>query len=267
MADDQNTAAQAAQGTPPAEGSETSQVESQVQTQDEKLESQPEATSENQNGEEGNTSSGESDDQSGQEGNKPSRVERRIQSLISKVKEAGSTQTSESLDNKEGNDSFFTEEELGNGEIDPKVLQERIQRSIQAEVQRGIQMDRINQQYESTVREHQADLESVTNIDPELEAEAIAEYEVLNYQINPMTGEKMYVPAVKLSEIVNKIQARVEKLAEKKAQQIAEGNANFIKSVSSSQAVPTSGRTTGASPVKADTSDFSQFEKHYSRKS
>jgi hypothetical protein len=125
-------------------------------------------------------------------------------------------------------------------------------------------VDRINQQYESAVREHQTDLEGIKNIDSELEAEAVSDYEALNYQINPLTGNKEFVPAVKFSEIVAKIQSRAEKIAQKMAEKIAEGNEQFIKKVSSSQAVPSSGAVTGSKSVKPETTDFKEFEKAYS---
>lgn len=260
MADDQITEAESVQSTPPAEGSETSQTESQVQTQGEEVVEQPVATSENQEKEEVKTPSEETEDQSGQEA-KPTRFERRIHSLLSKVKEAGQTQTQEPTVNKQ---ELVTEQEMEAGQVDPRLLEQRIQSTVQAEVQKAIQMDRAQQQYSSTVKDHQADLEGVKDIDADLEAEAVQEYEAVNYQINPFTGQREFVPAVKFSEIVNKIQSRAEKIAQKMAEKIAAGNEQYLKQVSSSQAVPSSGAVSGTSSIKSDTTNFSEFEKQYS---
>lgn len=267
MADDQETAAQAVQGTPPAEGSESDLSESSVQTQDLGEETQTGATSENQNQEgtssEENTSQEESQDdgnQSGQEA-KPTRFERRINSLINKVKEAGQVQEQPFV---QGDQSLFTQEELEEGYVDPSTLAQRIQGTVQSEVQKAIQIDRANQQYVSAIREHEADLESVKDIDPELEAEAVKEYNMINTQINPFTGQPMFVPAVKFSEVVAKIESRAKKYAEKMAHEIASGNERYIKEVSSSQAVPSSGAVSGTRSVNPDTTNFSDFEKAYS---
>ncbi|MBI5954452.1 MAG: hypothetical protein HY865_22575 [Chloroflexi bacterium] len=260
MADDQNTAAQAVQSTPPAEGSETSQTESQVQTQSEEVVEQPGATSENQIQEEVKTPSEETEDQSGQEA-KPTRVERRINSLLSKVKEVGANQTQQPPVHEQ---PLVTQEEREQGVVDPNLLEQRIQSQIDARVQKALQVETVKREYVSSVKEHQLDLEGVKDIDPDLEAEAATEYEAINYQINPFTGQKEFVPAVKFSEIVSKIQSRAEKIAQKMAEKIAVQNGQFIKDVESSQAVPSSGAVSGSRSVKSDTTNFSEFEKQYS---
>lgn len=263
MADDQNTAAQAVQSTPPAEGSEASQTESQVQTQGEEVVEQPGATSESQTEGEGQTSSEETGDQSGQEA-KPTRVERRIEKLLSKVKEVGTSQTQQPpVDNRQ--QPMVTQDEIEQGSIDPRILEQRIQSTVQSEVQKAIQIDRVTQQYKSSVQDHQADLEGVKDIDPDLEAEAVQEYEAVNYQVNPFTGQREFVPAVKFSEIVAKINSRAKKIAQKMAEEIAEQNGQFIEKVKSSQAVPSSGAVSATKSVKEDTTDFSEFEKRYSK--
>jgi hypothetical protein len=252
------------QSTPSAEGSEEVQVDDQVQVDNEEQTTQPEASSENQeNGEKSSDGTGE---QSGQDA-KPSRVERRIHDLLSKVKEVGNTPASEKPANSE--ESLFTEQEkqdLEQGIIDPETLIKRVQSTVQSEVQKAIQIDRITQQYQSAVTEHAQDLESVKDIDPDLEAEAVAEYEALNYQTNPFTGEREFVPAVKLSEIVAKIENRAQKIATKMAEKIAEGNLKHLQDVSSSQAVPSNGAVGSTQSVSPDTTDFSAFEKAYSSK-
>ena len=251
------------QSTPSAEGSEEVQVDDQVQVENEEQPAQPEASSESQENEE--QSSDGTGEQSGQEA-KPTRVERRIHDLLSKVKEVSNNTSEKPVSNEE---SLFTEQEkqdLEQGIIDPDTLIKRVQNTVQSEVQKAIQIDRITQQYQSAINEHTQDLESVKDIDPDLEAEAVAEYEAINYQINPLTGQREFVPAVKLSEIVAKIENRATKIATKMAEKIAEGNLKHLQEVSSSQAVPTNGSVGGSQSVTPETTNFSDFEKAYSSK-
>lgn len=257
MADDINQAVPAEQSTPSVEGSESTEVN---QLENQGSETQPGAESENQA--EGQQPSGETGDQSEQ---KPSRVERRIQSLLTKVKENGERQTPQPPQISRPQ-PIISEEERQAGEVDPELLNQRIQSTIQNEVQRAIQLDRARGEYESAVKAHQADLEGIKDIDPDLEAEATAEYEALNYRQNPFTGEMQFIPAVKFSEIVARIEARAEKLAAKRAEAIAESNERYIKDVSSSQAVPTSGNINSSKSTKPETTDFKEFEKAYSSK-
>lgn len=252
MADEINPVVPTEQSTPPVEESES--IEGQ------KPENESPGT-ENENQSEGEPS-GEADDQSE---HKPSRAERRIQDLLSKVKENGERQAPQPPQYNRPQ-PLISEEERQAGEVDPVELERRLQGTVQNEVQRAIQLDRVKQQYESAVKEHQADLEGVKDIDPDLEAEAVAEYEALNYRINPFTGQQQFIPAVKLSEIVAKIEARAEKIANKRAEAIAEGNEQFIKRVSSTQAVPASGGIHSSKNVKPETTDFSEFEKAFSKK-
>lgn len=264
MADEINGEELALQSTPSAEGSEEVQVDDQVQDVNEEQNPQPEASSDNQENEE--KSSDGTGEQSGQEA-KPTRVERRIHDLLSKVKEVSNTPTSQPPVNNDN--PLFTEQDkqdLENGYIDPETLMQKVQSTVQSEVQKAIQIDRITQQYNSEVQAHAQDLESVKDIDPDLEAEAVAEYEAVNYQVNPFTGEREFVPAVKLSEIVAKIESRAQKIATKMAEKIAEGNVRHLQEVSSSQAVPTNGSVGGSISVAPDTTDFSAFEKAYSSK-
>lgn len=261
MADEnQNAAAQADQSTPSGQeqGSESQESQSQAQ-EGESTESK--ATSDNQGTEgEQSSSDGETGDQSGHEA-KPTRVERRVDQLLSRLKDKGQSQQHPGQGRQQ---PVLTKEEIESGRIDPNVLVQRIQSTVQSEVAKGIQLDRINQQYESSVKDHQVDLESVKDLDPDLEAEAVAEYEAINYQINPLTGQRVFIPAVKFSEVVAKITSRAEKLATKKAEKMIEENGQYISKVSSSQAVPSSGNVSGSKSVKDDTDDFAAFEKAHS---
>lgn len=256
MADEQ-MATQATQDAPPVKGSETVDTPTGADTN-----LQPGA-SETQMDEQ---SSGETGDQSELEQvDKPSRIERRIKQLSSKVREYGESQA-HPQPAYQREQPLISDEEREAGSVDPDILEQRIQGRVQAEVQRQLTLERSRQQYESAVREHQADLDSIKDIDPDLEAEAVAQYEALNYRINPFTGRQEFVPAVKMSEIIAKIEARAEKIAAKKAEAIAAGNEQFLKQVSSTQAVPSSSSVSGAKTIKPDTTDFKAFEKAYSSK-
>lgn len=261
MADNiQDTAAQAEQGTPLAQEQESNTQDNLAQV-NEGQDIESKATSETQNKEAEKSSSGENGDQLEQEA-KPSRIERRIKDLSSKVREYGQSQAQRAP--VKSGQNYFTPEELEEGAIDPNTFMQRVQSTVQSEVAKAIQMDRLQQQYQSSVREHQADLDSIKDIDPDFESEAVAEYERLNYQINPFTGEKEFVPAVKLSEIVSKMKATAEKLAEKIAREKVAANEQHLKEVSSFQAVPTSAEVSSAKTSKPDTTNFAEFEKAYS---
>lgn len=259
MADDQLEAAQASQDTPPVQESEESQVEETGQSQETSDETQS-STSENQESEAEKQTDGKTDDQSGQEA-KPTRFEKRIQQLSQKLKEIGN-QSQTQL--PKGTQPYFTKEELEQGEVDPNDLIQRIEKAVEAKVEKKFEIAKMQDQFVSSVKDFQTDLDSVKNLDPDLEAEAAAEFDALNYQINPFTGEREFVPAVKFSEIVNKIETRATKIAEKMAQNIAEGNERHLNQVSSSQAVPSGGTVSGASKIEAETTNFADFEKAYS---
>lgn len=257
MADEQ-TATQATQDTPPVKGNETVDVSTDTKTESQPGASEPQADDNQTSGEPGEQSEPEQVD-------KPSRIERRIKQLSSKVREYGESQTT-TPPTYQQEQPLISDEEREVGSVDPNILEQRIQGRVQSEVQRQLTLERSRQQYESSVREHQSDLDGLKDIDPDLEADAVAQYEALNYRINPFTGRQEFVPAVKMSEIVAKIEARAEKLAAKRAEAIAAGNEQFIRQVSSTQAVPTSSNVSGSKTIKPETTDFRSFEKAYSSK-
>src|SRR5690606_33986233 len=150
---------------------------------------------------------------------KPSRVERRISSLIGKLKESQKPPMSPKVGQQA--QPLIAQQEIDEGALDPVAFEQRVQQRIDSEVdsrgERAMQMAEINTEYKHAVKEHETDLQSVadSDLDPDIEAEAAAEYNRLNHQINPLTGELMFVPAVKFSEIVSKLTSRAEKIAAK----------------------------------------------------
>jgi len=262
MAEENIEVLQTSQDTPPAEGSESTPQE---QSSQEGSEQQPSGQgSEQGDGEQSEHSEGtqgeNSEGQPEQQGAKPTRVERRIGQLLDKLKGSHGASSEQPGVPGQSRSKFFTDEELAEGAIDPSVLEKRIGQTVQQEVQQALEMDRINQQYTSAVKEHEADLESVKDLDPKIEELAVKQYEVINYQINPLTGEKMFIPAVKMSEIVKKLTDVINSAAEN----VAQGNRVYAENVSQNQAVPTNGSTISSKPVKENTTDFGAFEKAYS---
>lgn len=250
---------QTSQETPPAQGSESDPTAEF--TQESGGEEQPEHSNESPD-------QGKPDDQAGQQQEqRPSRVERRISSLIGKLKEANGQQPASPRFGQQ-NQAVISQQEIEEGALDPYAFEQRIQQRIASEVDtrvnQAIQMNEVNIEYKHAVQEHEADLQSIAdqNLDPDIEAEAAAEYNRLNHQTNPITGELMFVPAVKFSEIVSKLTARAERLAAKMASQTRE----YRHGVSQTSAVPASGNLSNSKRVGGDTTDFSEFEQAFASK-
>lgn len=222
-------------------------------------------------------------EQQTQEGKKPSRVERRIQSLVDKIKQNNTPEnpvpTGENVPqipriqspSQNEDEPLITPQELEEGSVDPVELQKRIDQRISREVQKGIQeaqqtqerdrqLKEVNSQFESALKEHESDLAEVSqNIDPALEQFAIREYELLNHAINPITGQKQFIPAVKMSEIVQKLNTVGSKVAESMSQR----NQQYARRVSQTSAIPSGGSLTNSKKVTGDTNNFAEFEKAY----
>lgn len=263
MAEENIEVVQTSQDTPPAEGNE-SQPEEQVQ------EDQVQNSQEGTEGEETQPEhSGESqeekpDDQSGdQQEAKPSRAERRISQLISKLKETHQSPSEPPGEPARRNPrGFLTQEEIETGEIDPSVLEERLNKEAERRAEQKVQMTLVNQQYETAVKEHEADMDTVGEIDPNIEALAVKQYNALNFQTNPFTGQKVFIPAVKMSEIVQKLSDSVRAAAGG----TEESQRRYVEDVEQYQAVPSSSSVTSSKKVSEGTTNFSEFEKAFSPK-
>jgi len=262
MADANEEVMQTSQGTPPAEGSESTPQEQPSQEGSEQQPSeQGSEQGDGQQPEHSEETQGESSEgQPEQQGAKPTRAEKRVEQLLNKLRESRGTPSEEPGVPGQSRSKFFTEEEIAEGAIDPDVLEKRMRETVKNEVQQALEMDRINQQYTSAVKEHEADLESVKDLDPKIEELAVKQYEAINYQIHPLTGEKMFIPAVKMSEIVKKLTDVINSAAEV----VAQGNRQYAENVSQNQAVPTNGSVISSKPVRPETPNFEDFEKAYS---
>lgn len=224
---------------------------------------------------------GNEDHQEEQEPKQP-RAERRIQKLIAKMKSDGEPEEGSDPQNQgqvqnqhqtpdinaqpQVSQGLLTQEEIDNGVLDPEGFQRRLEAHVQDLVQKGVQqslqserkqseLKEIEHQFKQAVQQHNKDLESVSGqIDAELEDLAVAQYEAVNYQINPLTGKREFVPAVLMSEIVEKLKPL--------SQRLGESNRSFANRVSQTSAIPSS---SAKQPRKSrpDTSDFSEFEKNF----
>lgn len=257
------------QATPPAQGSNPPVDDEVIETSEVESEEQPAQTSENQDG--------NPEDQAEKQEVKPTRSERRIGQLLNKLKESGKTEVQPS-NQRPGEDpgSLFTPEELEEGVVDPESLDKRISDRINSGIQQALQkekenqeMAKVRQEFNNAAKEHESDLEGVKDLDPSIEKLAVQQYNALNFQYNPITGKQMFVPAVKFSEIVNKINETVQKVAggnQPGEVDSSEDNKQYSQSVSQTQAIPTNGSISSPKKVREDTTDFSEFEKTFGSK-
>lgn len=145
-------------------------------------------------------------------GKKPTRYERRIDKLIGKLREKDAPKQQESspdfnsIFGMQPNQPLIRPEEAENG-IDPNEFNRRLetQRLVDREIiKKEIQAD---QQFKDVVKDHLADAEKTAELlkDDEMLNEIVAEqYDMANYTINPITGNRDFTPRVKLSDIYAK---------------------------------------------------------------
>ncbi len=137
---------------------------------------------------------------------KPTRAERRVQQLLEKMKAQKSEGSYPQVENQQ--EDLITPEDYEQG-IDPKVLEQRIkareQRNLQANTQSIKQQLKAEFAFEQASKEHEADMELVSQSEdikknPALERMAVRLYEKENYLVDPRTGQTYFNPVVKLSE-------------------------------------------------------------------
>lgn len=262
MAEQNQEVLQTSQDTPPAQesNSQTTDDVSQEQSPQES-DAQSQQSSEDQDGNPDN-----------HEEQKPTRAERRVGQLLEKLKEAGQQTYQGPAPSKPQAPklpSFISPEEREEGALDPDAFEKRAQQAVQAAVDAALQNERqkaqveaMNNEFRSAVKEHEADIASVKDLPPHIEKLALRQYEVLNSAFNPMTGKKEFVPAVKLSEIVNEITKDLEGYVE--GAELA--NKQYHDNVSQNQAVPTSGNLRSSKKVTPDTTNFADFERNFASK-
>lgn len=136
---------------------------------------------------------------------KPTRAERRVEQLLHKLKDRPQPPTYQAKDQP-----LITQEEYETG-IDPQALEQRLNQRLEATSAKTREAIRTELAYENEARSHMADLESASkDLDPKLEKLAVRQYEALNYTYDPFSGQRVFVPTVKFSEIVNQVKADLE---------------------------------------------------------
>jgi len=263
MADQNEEVLQTSQDTPPAQ-------ESNSQTSDDASQEQNQSESEEQSQHSSENPEGNQEDQ--EEQSKPTRAERRVGQLLEKLKTAGQQTYQGPAPLKPQTPkppSFISPEEREEGALDPDAFEKRAQQAVQAAVDAALQNERqkaqleaINNEFRSAVKEHEVDIAGVKDIPPHIEKLALRQYEVLNSAFNPMTGKKEFVPAVKFSEIVNEITKDLEGVIE--GAELA--NKQYSIDISQSSAVPTAGNLRSSKKVTPDTTNFADFEKNFASK-
>ena len=187
---------------------------------------------------------------------KKPRIERRIEQL--EKKKAGIEEVLKKLKGQQtvskqdippefvgGDEPLIKPEELEEG-IDPLELERRVQARVEKAKQEAIRQAVERVQYETTLKEHLADIESAPErypelnpkseqYDPDFEEEVTRLYELYNMVYNPLTGQKEFVPAVKISEIYKQVKEKWEKIREKGVSQVA---GKIAEQVSSSAVAP-----------------------------
>lgn len=149
---------------------------------------------------------------------KPTRAERRVQQLLEKMKAQKQAADMPRADyGQQPTDALITPEDYESG-IDPKVLEQRMQareqRNLQANTQTIKQQLKAEFAYEQATKEHEADLESVSQSEdikknPVLERMAVRLYEKENYLVDPRTGRTYFNPVIKLSEALKIVKADI----------------------------------------------------------
>jgi len=137
---------------------------------------------------------------------KENRAERRIRQLSSRLKDEREAKK----DFTSFSGSVVNPEDMENG-LDPKELDRRIQQREQ-NLARSIKSELA---YEKAQEDHLSDLglvEEKLGENPSLEKIAVRQYEAVNYMIDPVSGNRVFVPVVKMSEIVSSLEKDLEPL-------------------------------------------------------
>jgi len=196
-------------------------------------------------------------------GKRSTRGERRIQDLLGKLK---ATQTQVQTVNpnilNDGNQPLISEDEIATGAIDPSTLQARFDARLKAEranlkteVMRDLEA---KNNFESSINEGLSDLEATqkamaTEGNQDLEDMIAEQYRLANYSIDPYTGQEVFIPRVKMSQLYEKQKALLEK---RTTARVAATNTRLADIVSESAGV------VGSSTQSSEQDDLSEsFEK------
>jgi len=203
-------------------------VETPTQTSSPEVEA--ESTEQVETAAESQTAEPQADVIEGQGEQKSTRAERRVQQLLDKLKDKPQVQD---LPLQQQQDL------VDENEIDPTAVKFVDQR-VQQATQQSVKQIRAELAYENAVDNHASDIEkSLEGLDPKIERLAVKQYQAMNYQINPFTGQEVFIPTAKFSEVVKSIQADLEDIT---ASRVAEAGTNLARQAQES-AVQPSGNT------------------------
>jgi len=173
----------------------------------------------------------------GEDTEKKPRIERRVDSLIEKLKQSNQQPTDPSQ--LFGDEPIFTQEEIESGQFDPNALSQRLKQREDKVSQVAAQQAVQYIQYQSSVNEHLADIDNVQKElgnDLVLDKLVAKQYDALNHQVNPITGQRVFVPTVKMSEIYKDLKDALDKKSTAKAAEVQ----NKVAQQAADQAVPVS---------------------------
>jgi hypothetical protein len=218
------------------------QAEQEVSTEDtaESPSAESEVTEEAQPQEAEESERGDEESAPQKSGSRDIRSERRIKSLIDKLKEKDQQlQQLQGANPLADNEPLITPEDYENG-LDPKDLEERLARRQAGQAQSTKAQIKAELAYEQQMREHQNDIEVVSK-DPELANNPVLDkivaqqYQLMNYRIDPYSGQEYFVPTMKLSEIKNMVKQDLDSYVSK---QVASSNNNLAEASESSALRP-----------------------------
>ena len=194
------------------------------------------------------------------------RLEKRIEKLEQKAEEAKTPKDKEKITSlldklkmkleKEKAQSFTPPPPIFDGtetEIDPIELQQRVQQTTSAIVQKTLAEERAKEKFKKTVEEHLEDWKKVKEehkelfSNPKLADFINNEYMALNRMYNPFTGKYELMPAVKPSEVIQRLKPVLDNV---KIEAQAEVSGRLIKDINTSSP-PTSSQSSSTTSEEA----------------
>lgn len=169
---------------------------------------------------------------------KKSRYERRVDKLVSKLKAQSENKATEASSDIFGDEPLVRPEDYENGLSEQELEQRLMARSIQEKEQIKREL-KAEAEYERNVADHIADIDSVQSRlgdNKDLDYLVAQQYEALNYLTDPRTGQTVFIPRVKMSEIY----AKLERVIDKKSTQAAADVSGKLADQIGEQAVPSS---------------------------
>lgn len=157
----------------------------------------------------------------GQRSNRTERRVKKLESLLEKLKATqAQSQTVSPNVLSEGNQPLISEEEIAQGAIDPRTLQARFDSTLKAEranIKTEVMRDlEAQNQFRSTITENLNDLETTQKAmgdegNADLEDVVAEQYRLANYSIDPYTGQEVFLPRVKMSQLYERQKAIIDK--------------------------------------------------------